>query len=53
MLSLTSILMVPVIAAITIGSVVLISKVGGKKADKKIRFLHGIDDVDDRDNNQE
>lgn len=53
MLTLTSIIMVPVIAAITTGSVVLISKVGGKAASKKIRYLHGVDDKDDRQNDQE
>ncbi len=39
-----SILMVPVIALITGGSVILISKVGGKAAGRKIRYLHGVDD---------
>lgn len=53
MFALTSIFMVPVIAVIATGSVVLISKVGGKTASKKIRYLHGVDDDDDRDDNQE
>lgn len=36
-----SILMVPVIIAIALGSVLLISKVGGKTAEKKIKELNG------------
>ena len=36
-----SILMVPVIIAIALGSVLLISKVSGKTAEKKIRELNG------------
>lgn len=47
MLAVGSILMVPVIIAIVGGSVVLISKVGGKAAGKKIRYLHGADDNND------
>lgn len=43
-LTLQSILAVPVIMAIAGGSVVLISKVGGKAAGKKIRYLHGMDE---------
>ncbi|MCM1330759.1 MAG: hypothetical protein NC253_15160 [Ruminococcus sp.] len=39
-----TIITVVIIAAIAIGSVVLISKVGGNTASKKIRHLHGIDD---------
>lgn len=48
-ISLGSILMVPVISAIAVGSVVLISKVGGKTASKKIRHLHGVDDGESED----
>lgn len=46
MLTLTSVLMVPVIIGITGGSVALISKFGGKVAGKKIRYLHGVDEDD-------
>ncbi len=45
-----SVLMVPVIA---VGSVVLISKVGGKTASKKIRYLHGVDDGDQQEDGQQ
>lgn len=48
MLTVDSILMVPVIIAITGGSVVLISKIGGKTAGKKIRYLNGVTDEDDK-----
>ena len=48
MLTVGSILMVPVIIAITGGSVALISKVGGKTAGKKIRYLNGIIDGEDK-----
>lgn len=48
MLTFGSILMVPAIIAIAGGSVVLISKVGGKTAGKKIRFLHGVNDDEDK-----
>lgn len=41
MYALVSVLMVPVIAAITGGSVVLISKVGGKAAAGRIKELNG------------
>lgn len=39
-----SILTIPAVMLIAGGSVVLISKVGGKAAGKKIRWLHGVDD---------
>ncbi|MCM1047650.1 MAG: hypothetical protein NC433_04410 [Clostridiales bacterium] len=42
MLSITSILMVPVIIAVAGGSVVLISKIGGKTASKNIRRMKGF-----------
>lgn len=42
MLSITSILMVPVIIVVTGGSVVLISKIGGKKASKNIQRMKWI-----------
>lgn len=45
--------MVPVIVVVAGASVVLISKVGGKTADKKIRYLHGVDDNDKPQNAQE
>lgn len=48
MLSVTSILMVPVIIAVAGGSVVLISKFGGKKASKNIKRMKGI--LDDEKN---
>ncbi len=52
-ITLTTILMVPVIIVIAIGSVILISKVGGKTASKKIRYLHGIDDEYEEHEEQE
>lgn len=48
MLTVGSILMVPVIIAIAGGSVALISKVGGKTAGKKIRYLNGVIDDEDK-----
>lgn len=42
MFGVLSILMVPVIVGITGGSVVLISKIGGKKASKKVQELNGV-----------
>lgn len=48
MLTVGSILMVPVIIAISGGSVVLISKVGRKTAEKKIRYLNGVTDDEDK-----
>ncbi|MCM1262855.1 MAG: hypothetical protein NC313_09050 [Butyrivibrio sp.] len=44
MLTPTSIFTIPIVIFIAIGSVLLISKFGGKAAGKKIRYLHGIDD---------
>ena len=44
MLTVGSILMVPVIIASAGGSVLLISKVGCKMAGKKIRHLNGMTD---------
>lgn len=43
-----SILMVPVIIAVAAGSVVLISKVGGKSAGKRIQELHGMNEDADK-----
>ena len=48
MLTVGSILMVPVIIAIAGGSVVLISKVGGKTAGKKIRYFNGVTDDENK-----
>ena len=48
MLTVGSILMVPVIMAVAGGSVALISKVGGKTAGKKIRYLNGVTDDEDK-----
>lgn len=47
----TSILTIPAVMLIAGGSVVLISKVGGKAAGKKIRWLHGVDD-DEKQNEE-
>ncbi|MCM1065620.1 MAG: hypothetical protein NC420_14365 [Eubacterium sp.] len=46
MLTLTSILMVPVIMVVAGGSVVLISKIGGKTASKNIRRMKGYMDCE-------
>lgn len=43
-----SILTIPAVMLIAGGSVVLISKVGGKAAGKKIRWLHGVDDEENQ-----
>lgn len=48
MLSIASILMVPVIIAVAGGSVILISKIGGKAASKNIRRMKGISEDTDR-----
>lgn len=48
MLGIMSILAVPVIIAIAGGSVILISKVGGKTAAKNIRRIKGITEDTDR-----
>lgn len=42
MIEIGSVLLVPVIAVIAAGSVVLISKTGGKTAKKKVQELNGI-----------
>lgn len=50
MITTVTIFAVPAIIAITVGSVVLISKLGGKTASRRIRYLRGIDDS--ADNNE-
>lgn len=42
MFGVLSILMIPVILVITGGSAILISKLGGKKASKKVQELNGV-----------
>lgn len=48
MSGIVSIITVPVIIAITGGSVILISKVGGKAASKNIRHMKGTSEDTDR-----
>lgn len=50
---LKAILTVPVIMAVAAGSVVLISKVGGKSAQKQIRDMLGYDKIKDEPSEQE
>ncbi len=52
-LNAVSILMVPVIIVIAAGSVILISKVGGKAASKNIRRMKGFSDNEDTDRREE
>ena len=48
----TSILTILAVMLITGGSVVLISKVGGKTVGRKIRWLYGRDDNENQKENQ-
>ncbi len=44
MITFSSLFMVPAIIAIASGSVILVSKAGGRTASRQIRALHGIID---------